>query len=139
MTNDGVQGGFGSFRELARGARPAERPGAQFPRPPKETAGVPDGRNRIGGCCGCGCLAIAAFLVFLILFYWLLLPPLNWITGGLFYSEDRSEEADDSRWLQKEAASGFLPGLEEDAGDGEYPPPMPLPPPPEPVMPVFNR
>ena len=135
----GGEGSFGSFREILREGVPAEQPGARFEPAPKEASGFPDGRNRIGGCCGCGCLAVAAFLVSLILFYWLLLPPLNWITGGFFCSEDRSEEADDSRWLQREAASGFLPGLEDDAGDGEYPPPMPLPPPPEPVMPVFNR
>ena len=101
---------------------------------------TPDGRNRMGGCCGCGCLAAAAFLVCLVLFYWLVLPPLNWLTGGFFYTEDISGEAADSQWLQREAASGFIPGLEDGTdGDDEYPPPMPLPPPPEPVMPVLDR
>ncbi len=149
MTDGTATGGGFEFRRdrekdeadnlsgAARGAAAGNAPVSEFGGTPKDTTGSSDGRNRIGGCCGCGCLAAAAFLVCLMLFYWLLLPPLNWITGGFFCSGDLSEEAADSRWLQKETASGFLPGLEDELRDEEYP--IPLPPPPEPVMPVFDR
>ena len=97
---------------------------------------TPDGRNRIGSCCGCGIIILFILLAVLLLFYWLVLPPLQWLFGSGSDSNNAAVydlSAEDSRWLQEEAASGFAgeTGIAPDPAED----PCMLPPPPPPPSP----